>query len=148
MLIQFITEPCSNKQVVFPFMTSFFYLELMIAYLFICSVSYSHLVKVRVLVAQSCPILWDPMDHSLPGSSIHGIFQARILEWAAIPFSRGLPDTGIEPGSPALWAPSSPPKSILVYKSSLVVFILGILSLEEVFSRASDLLFSELIALL
>ena len=39
-------------------------------------------------VAQSCPILCDPMNCSLPGSSIHGIFQARILEWAAISFSR------------------------------------------------------------
>ena len=40
-------------------------------------------------VAQSCPTLSDPMDCSLPGSSIHGIFQARIPEWAAISFSRG-----------------------------------------------------------
>ena len=39
-------------------------------------------------VAQSCPTLCDPMDCSLPGSSIHGIFQARILEWGAISFSR------------------------------------------------------------
>ena len=43
-------------------------------------------VKVKV---KSCPTLSDPMDCSLPGSSIHGIFQARILEWIAIPFSRG-----------------------------------------------------------
>ena len=40
-------------------------------------------------VAQSCPTLLDPVDCSLPGSSIHGIFQARILEWIAISFSRG-----------------------------------------------------------
>ena len=40
-------------------------------------------------VAQSCPTLCNPMDSSLPGSSVHGIFQARILEWAAISFSRG-----------------------------------------------------------
>ena len=40
-------------------------------------------------VAQSCPTLSDPMDCSPPGSSIHGIFQARILEWATISFSRG-----------------------------------------------------------
>ena len=40
-------------------------------------------------VAQSCPTLCDPMDCSLPGSSIHGIFQARVLEWVAISFSRG-----------------------------------------------------------
>ena len=39
--------------------------------------------------AQSCPTLCDPMDSSLPGSTVHGIFQARILEWAAISFSRG-----------------------------------------------------------
>ena len=35
-------------------------------------------------VAQSCLTLRDPMDHSLPGSSVHGIFQARVLEWGAI----------------------------------------------------------------
>ena len=40
-------------------------------------------------VAQLCPTLWDPLDCSLPGSSVHGIFQARILEWVAISFSRG-----------------------------------------------------------
>ena len=40
-------------------------------------------------VAQSCPTLCDPMDCSLPGSSIRGILQARILEWVAISFSRG-----------------------------------------------------------
>ena len=40
-------------------------------------------------VAQSCPTLCDPMDCSLPGSSVHGIFQARVLEWVAISFSRG-----------------------------------------------------------
>ena len=39
--------------------------------------------------AQLCLILWDPVGHSLPGSSVHEIFQARILEWAAISFSRG-----------------------------------------------------------
>ena len=39
--------------------------------------------------AQLCPILCDPMDCSLPGSSVHGIFQARVLEWFAIAFSRG-----------------------------------------------------------
>ena len=39
-------------------------------------------------VTQSCPILCDPMDCSLPGSSVHGIFQARVLEWVAISFAR------------------------------------------------------------
>ena len=53
-------------------------------------------------VAQSCPTFCNPMDCSLPGSTIHGIFQARILEWVAIPSPGDLPDPGIEPGSPAL----------------------------------------------
>ena len=44
-------------------------------------------VKKESEVAQSCPTLSDPMDHSLPGSSVHGIFQARVLEWGAIAFS-------------------------------------------------------------
>jgi len=39
-------------------------------------------------VAQSCPTLSDPMDCSPPGSSVHGIFQARVLEWGAIAFSK------------------------------------------------------------
>ena len=44
-------------------------------------------VKSESEVTQSCPTLRDPMDCSLPGSSIHGIFQARVLEWVAIAFS-------------------------------------------------------------
>ena len=43
----------------------------------------------RVLVTQSCPTLCNPTDCSSPGSSVHEIFQARILEWVAISFSRG-----------------------------------------------------------
>ena len=41
-------------------------------------------------VAQSCSTLSDPMDGSLPGSSVHGIFQARVLEWGAIAFSMNI----------------------------------------------------------
>ena len=60
---------------------------------------------VYVLVTQSYPTLCDPMDCSPPGSSVHGILQARILEWVPIPFSRGdLPDPGIQPGSPTMQA--------------------------------------------
>ena len=44
---------------------------------------------LKVLVAQSCLALCDPVDCSSPGSSVHGILQERILEWVAIPFSRG-----------------------------------------------------------
>ena len=52
------------------------------------------------------------MDYSPPGSSVHGILQARILAWVAIPFSRDLPNPGTEPKSPSLQAdslPSEPP---------------------------------------
>ena len=45
-------------------------------------------VKSESEVSQSCPILHDPMDCSPPGSSVHGILQARVLEWGAIAFSR------------------------------------------------------------
>ena len=44
-------------------------------------------VKIESQVTQSCPTLRDPMDCSPPGSSVHGIFQARVLEWGAIAFS-------------------------------------------------------------
>ena len=56
--------------------------------------------SVKVLVAQSCPTLCDPMDCSPPNSSVHGILQARILEGVAIP------NPGIKPRSPALQADS------------------------------------------
>ena len=46
-------------------------------------------VCVCMLVAQSCPTLCNPMDCSLPGSSVHEILETRILEWVAISFSRG-----------------------------------------------------------
>ena len=45
-------------------------------------------MKSESEVAQSCVTLHDPMDCSLPGSSVHGIFQTRVLEWGAIAFSR------------------------------------------------------------
>ena len=53
------------------------------------AISFSNAGKVKSEseVAQSCPTLSDPMDCSLPGSSVHGIFQARVLEWGAIAFS-------------------------------------------------------------
>ena len=44
-------------------------------------------VKSESEVTQSCPTLSDPVDYSLPGSSVHGIFQARVLDWGAIAFS-------------------------------------------------------------
>ena len=50
-------------------------------------------------VAQWCPNLYDPMGCSLPGSSVHEISQAGILEWVAMPSSKDLPDPGIKPAS-------------------------------------------------
>ena len=65
--------------------------------------------KVKVLVAQSCLILYNPMDDSLPASSVHRIFQ-REEHWSGLPFpSPGdLADPGIELRSPALQAHSLP----------------------------------------
>ena len=62
----------------------------------------SHYEKQYVLRAQllqSCPALCYPIDCSPPGSSVHGILQAKILEWAAMPSSGVLPDPGIKPTS-------------------------------------------------
>ena len=67
---------------------------------------------MKVLVALSRVTLCKPMDYNPPGSSVHGILHARILQWVANPFSRGSSDPGIKPGSPALQAdslPSEPP---------------------------------------
>ena len=60
------------------------------------------------LVAKSCPTLATPMDCTLPGSSVHGILQARILEWIAFPSSGDLLNPGIKPRSSALQADSLP----------------------------------------
>ena len=53
------------------------------------SILHASLNPWRVLAAWACPTLWDPIEGSLPGSSVHGILQARILEWAAMPFTKG-----------------------------------------------------------
>ena len=69
-------------------------------------------------VAQSCKTLCDPMDHSLPGSSVHGVLQTRILEWVAFPTPGDLPKPGIEPRSSALQADSllsEPPGKLYKY---------------------------------
>ena len=61
-----------------------------------------------VLVIQLCPTLCDPRGCSPPCSSVHGILQARILEWLPFRSPGHLPDPGIEPRSPALQADSLP----------------------------------------
>src|SRR5574339_571334 len=65
-------------------------------------------VKSENEVAQSHPTLNDPMDCSLPGSSVHRILQARILEWVAISFSGRSLSSRDQPGSPTLQADSLP----------------------------------------
>jgi len=64
--------------------------------------------------AQSCPTLCDPMDCSLPVSSVHEIFQARVLEWVAIPFSRGSswPRDGTSPADSLPFFSEPPEKPI------------------------------------
>ena len=74
--------------------------HILLPYMLLQNIEYSFVVCIApcglfilyivvVLVAQACPTLWDPIDCSLPGSSVHGILQARILECVAILFSRG-----------------------------------------------------------
>ena len=76
------------------------------------------------LVAKSYATLCDPMDCSLPASSVHGISQARILKWVAISFSRGIyPTQGLNLGSPALQANSLP----LSQLGSLTIAILKLI---------------------
>ena len=58
--------------------------------------------KVKVSVTQSCLTLCNPIEWGLPDSSVHGILQVRILQWAAVPFSRDLSHPGIKPRSPTL----------------------------------------------
>ena len=92
-----------------------------IFYVIINSISFLHVnisveflsrnIPIICYCAQSHLTLCNPLDCSPPGSSVHGIFQARILEWVAISSSRGSSDPGVEPAtlaSPALKADSLP----------------------------------------
>ena len=86
-------------------------------------------------VAQLCPILFDLMDCNLPGSSVHGILLARILEWFPFPSPGDLHDPGIEPGSPALQAgslPSEPPGNPLREGEGKYSLVSCLLSLEPI----------------
>ena len=89
------------------FLACFFYTELLSG-----SSALIHSVPllwnaICTLVLQSCPTLCNPTDCILPDSSVHGIIQARILEWLPSPSPKDLPNPGIEPGSPSLQADSS-----------------------------------------
>ena len=79
-------------------------------------------VKSESEVAQSCPTPSDPMDCSLPGSSVHGIFQARALEWGAIAFSViHLTDVLIVPNWP-VWAYSGVQMFLSPMETTLIIF--------------------------
>ena len=83
-------------------------------------------------VAQSCPTLRNPMDCSLPGSSIHGIFQARVLEWSAIAtsFKRSHAHTISDPNPAAGHRrPTPPPHSLGHSRASLAQSLVGTLLL-------------------
>ena len=81
-------------------------------------------MKVKVLVAQLCPTLCDPMDCSLPGSFAHEILQARILKWIAIPSPGDLSGPGIEPGSLMLQVDSLLSEPPGVDDTTIVIMIL------------------------
>ena len=91
---------------------------------------YKHICVV--LVAQSCQTLCHPLDCSPPGSSIYGMFQARILEWVAIPFSRKPSSPGIKTQPPSLQADSL----LLSHRGSTKYFTL---SLSKAIRKGTDL---------
>ena len=70
------------------------------------SLTQFYLVNRWCVLVKLLQALWDLMDYSLLGSSVHGILQVRIMEWAAIPSLRHIPNPGIKPRFPALQADS------------------------------------------
>ena len=108
------------------------------------------LLKVKVsefMSAQSCPTVCDHMDCSLPGSSVRGIFQVRVLEWVTISFSRGSSRPRDRTGSPTLQAhalPSEPPgKPLCCWSFHIIKHTID----HELASRISMALSSQLIIL-
>ena len=100
-----------------PFLLGFFH------YLFLPRHSVVFTTYVCVVI-QLCPTLGKPMTYSLPGSSVYGILQARMLEWVVVPSPGDLPDPGIESGSSALQANFSPSeplgKAFTIYINNLL----------------------------
>ena len=94
----------------------------------------SHTVLCCAKSLQSCLTLFNPVECSPPGSSVHGILQARVLEWVAMPSSRDFPNQGIEPRSPALQAdslPSEPPGKPKNTGAGIFSLLQGILPTQE-----------------
>ena len=86
-------------------------------------------VKVEVLVPQTCPAVHDLMDYSQPGSSVCGILQAKILEWVAIPFSRGSTWSRVSCFAGrffAIWATREAPKAMSLFLSFWKAVLPGI----------------------
>ena len=81
-------------------------------------------LKLKVLVTQSCPTLCNPMNCSPPGSSVHGILQARILEWVVIPFPGDFLNPGIKAMSHALQTDSLPSEPLREVLNNYVVYLL------------------------
>ena len=102
-------------------------------------------LKVKVLDAQLSPTLCDPMDCSPPGSSVHGILQARILKWDVISFSRGSSKPRLKARSPALQAnslPSEPPGKPQEYWWVAICFPRGFFQPKDQTCIAGEMLYS------
>ena len=67
--------------------------------------------SIKCYFAQSCPTLCDPMDCNPPVSSVHGVLQARVLRWVAVPFFKGSSQPGMESRFPALQTDSLLPET-------------------------------------
>ena len=81
----------------------------------------SHVVcEVKVSVAQACSFLCDPVDYSPPDSSVHAILQARILEWVAVPFSRGSSQPRDPTRFPTLQVDSLPSEPLVQFSHSVM----------------------------
>ena len=104
--------PCKKRQESMPPLFSLLYQSLSLCFLHTPPPGKETARKSSCMhvcsLAKLCLTLCDPVDWSLPDFSVHGILQARILEWVAIPPPGDHPNPGIEPASPALAADSLP----------------------------------------
>ena len=101
--------------------------------------------NMKVLIPQLCPTLWDPNDCSPPGSSIYGILQVGILEWVAIPFSKGSSQprdwtqvSCIAGGFFTIWATREANGKINLYKMGGTNLIMSILKSQKPFPLWSE----------
>ena len=102
--------------------------------------------KSAMLIAQLWPTVCDPMDCSPPGFSVHGVLQARVLEWMPYPFPGDLPNPGIKLGSPTLQAdsllsepPGKTPNQLYLYLKKKCDQFSPIIALTSLFSTEVNL---------